>query len=38
MFVVGKRGVNGLTSWRTENGVTLKKMETGEEDETGNEV
>lgn len=37
MFVVGKRGVNGLTSWRTENGVTLKKMETGDEEEGENE-
>ena len=37
MFVVGKRGVNGLTSWKTEDGVTLKKMETGEEDEEGAE-
>lgn len=29
MFVVGKRGVNGVTSWRTKDGKTLKEIEGG---------
>lgn len=37
MFVIGK-SANGLTSWKTSDGVTLKQIENGENETTQNPV